>query len=87
MRFSYIEPRAKYLISKLSKIWVFYIFLSFVVIGGLVWFMHNAIKSTQDNASSLTIQERLYRHEISRLQVKTDETLKLIKEAKKAFEL
>ncbi|OOQ39998.1 hypothetical protein B0X68_03270, partial [Helicobacter pylori] len=83
MRFSYIEPRAKYLISKLSKIWVFYIFLSFVVIGGLVWFMHNAIKRTQDNASDLTIQERLYRHEISRLQVKTDETLKLIKEAKK----
>ncbi len=83
MRFSYIEPRAKYLISKLSKIWVFYIFLSFVVIGGLVWFMHNAIKNTQNNASDLTIQERIYRHEISRLQVKTDETLKLIKEAKK----
>ncbi len=29
MRFSYIEPRAKYLISKLSKIWVFYYFFIF----------------------------------------------------------
>ncbi len=83
MRFSYIEPRAKYLISKLSKIWIFYIFLSLLLVGGLVGFMHHAINNTQNDASSLTIQERLYRHEISRLQVKTDETLKLIKEAKK----
>ncbi|WQS95072.1 hypothetical protein E5D98_02610 [Helicobacter pylori] len=83
MRFSYIEPRAKYLVSKLSKIWIFYIFLSLLLVGGLVWFMHNAIKNTQNNASDLTIQEKLYRHEISRLQIKTDETLQLIKEAKK----
>ncbi len=83
MRFSYIEPRAKYLISKLSKIWIFYIFLSLLLVGGLVGFMHHAINNTQNDASSLTIQERLYRHEISRLQMKTDETLQLIKEAKK----
>ncbi len=83
MRFSYIEPRAKYLISKLSKIWIFYIFLSLLLVGGLVGFMHHAINNTQNDASSLTIQERLYRHEISRLQIKTDETLQLIKEAKK----
>ncbi len=83
MRFSYIEPRAKYLISKLSKIWVFYIFLSLLLVGGLVGFMHHAINNAQNDASSLTIQERLYRHEISHLQIKTDETLQLIKEAKK----
>ncbi|WP_187847574.1 hypothetical protein KVD72_05585 [Helicobacter pylori] len=83
MRFSYIEPRAKYLVSKLSKIWIFYIFLSLLLVGGLVGFMHHAINNTQNDASSLTIQERLYRHEISRLQIKTDETLQLIKEAKK----
>ncbi len=83
MRFSYIEPRAKYLISKLSKIWIFYIFLSLLLVGGLVGFMHHAINNTQNDASNLTIQERLYRHEISRLQIKTDETLQLIKEAKK----
>ncbi|WP_187859781.1 hypothetical protein KVE05_05720 [Helicobacter pylori] len=83
MRFSYIEPRAKYLVSKLSKIWIFYIFLSLLLVGGLVGFMHHAINNTQNDASSLTIQERLYRHEISRLQMKTDETLQLIKEAKK----
>ncbi|AFI05491.1 hypothetical protein [Helicobacter cetorum] len=83
MHFSYIKPRAKYFISKLSKIWVFYIILSSAVIGGLVWFMQNAIKRTQNSVSDLTIQEMLYRHEISRLQLKTDETLKLIKEAKK----
>ncbi|WQS12668.1 hypothetical protein KVC03_05620 [Helicobacter pylori] len=83
MHFSYIEPRAKYLVSKLSKIWIFYIFLSLLLVGGLVGFMHHAINNTQNDASSLTIQERLYRHEISRLQMKTDETLQLIKEAKK----
>ncbi|AFX89530.1 hypothetical protein KVC60_02630 [Helicobacter pylori] len=83
MRFSYIEPRAKYLVSKLSKIWIFYIFLSLLLVGGLVGFMHHAINNTQNDASSLTIQERLYRHEISRLQMKTDEALQLIKEAKK----
>ncbi|WQT01440.1 hypothetical protein E5D97_05520 [Helicobacter pylori] len=83
MRFSYIEPRAKYLVSKLSKIWIFYIFLSLLLVGGLVGFMHHAINNAQNDASSLTIQEKLYRHEISRLQIKTDETLQLIKEAKK----
>ncbi len=83
MRFSYIEPRAKYLISKLSKIWIFYIFLSLLLVCGLVGFMRHAINNAQNDASSLTIQEKLYRHETSRLQVKTDETLKLIKEAKK----
>ncbi|CAJ99352.1 hypothetical protein [Helicobacter acinonychis] len=83
MRFSYIEPRAKYLISKLSKIWIFYIFLSLVLIGGLVGFMHHAIDNAQNDIASLTIQEKLYRHETSRLQAKTAETLQLIKEAKK----
>ncbi|WP_104714078.1 hypothetical protein [Helicobacter cetorum] len=86
MHNSYILPKPKYLVSKLSKIWIFYLILSFGVVFGLVWFVKNATKHTNSNATTLETQELIYRHEISRLQVKTTQTLQLIKEAKKRLD-
>ncbi len=57
-----------------------------MVVLGLVWFVKNASKRTNNNAMFLETQELIYRHEINRLQVKIAQTLKLIKEAKKRLD-
>ncbi|PAF41144.1 hypothetical protein [Helicobacter sp. 11S03491-1] len=67
MKFSFLNPQPKYILAKITKIWVFYIFLSMVIVFGFLSLLKYQIFLSHERIKNYQVKQVFYQDEITKL--------------------
>ncbi|PAF46876.1 hypothetical protein BKH41_08385 [Helicobacter sp. 12S02232-10] len=68
MKLSFLKPRPKYIVAKITKIWIFYIFISLVIIFGFLLILKTQIALSHKRIDEYQSKQTSYQDKISKLQ-------------------